>query len=69
MKQYELRFLDKLEFPVVVRAYAADDDLKALLEAKRQSATHMIEVWEGSRRVARVKKGDLPATPIDRLAG
>jgi hypothetical protein len=69
MVQYELRFLDLKDKAVIVRAYWASDDLRALSEAERQSVTHTIEVWEGNRRVARVKKGNIAATPIDRLAG
>jgi hypothetical protein len=69
MKKFELRFLDKLEVVVLVRTFLASDDLKALVEAQRQCLTHTIEVWEGGRRVARVKKGNIPAIPTDRLAG
>ena len=63
VKQYELRFLDRLDFVVVVRAHAAADDLAALAEAQRQCATHTIEVWDGDRKVARVKKGNIALAP------
>ena len=66
MKQFELRFLDRLEVPVVVRAYMARDDLAALNEAQRLCITHTIEVWEGPRKVAPVKKGNAPLVPEDR---
>jgi len=66
MKQFELRFLDRLEVPVIVRSYIALDDLEALNEAERLCETHTIEVWDGDRRVARVKKGNAPLVPEDR---
>jgi hypothetical protein len=40
MQQFELRFLDKLEVVVVVRAYMARDDLDALKEAERLCDAH-----------------------------
>ena len=69
MKHFELRFLDKLDVIVLMRAYMGADDLAALAEAERLSATHTIEVWDGIRKVARVKKGNVPLTFTDRLAG
>ena len=66
MKQFELRFLDKLDVPVIVRAYTAQDDLAALDEAERLCKTHTIEVWQGARRVARVKKNNAPLRNEDR---
>jgi hypothetical protein len=66
MKQFELRFLDRLEVPVIVRAFLAQDDLAALKEAERLCKTHTIEVWQGNRRVARVKKGSPPLVTQDR---
>ena len=69
MHIYELRFHDKLNVPIFKRTYIARDDLAALAEAERHSKTHSIEIWDGDRRVARVKKGNSPLTAIDRLAG
>jgi hypothetical protein len=69
MKQYQLRFLDRLNVAVLTRVYAGPDDLGALAEAERLSSTHTIEVWDGPRRVVRVKKRKLAATPTDRIAG
>ena len=68
MKQFEIRFLDNLEVPVITRAFAAHDDLAALNEAERLCRTHTIEVWQGDHRVARVKKGDAPLTIEDRCS-
>jgi hypothetical protein len=60
MQHYEIRFLDRLEVLVVVRAYVAGNDLEALDEAERLCKTHIIEVWQGDRRVARVNKLNAP---------
>ena len=64
--QFELRFLDKLEVPIVIRVFSAHDDLTALKEAERLSTTHTIEIWDASRRVARVKKGNVALVTQDR---
>ena len=69
MRQYQLRFFDKLDFIVLSRAYSARDDLAALGEAERLSLTHTIEIWDGDRKVARVKKGNAPILSEDRLGG
>jgi hypothetical protein len=69
MKMFQLRFLDRLDFVILTRAQAAMDDLDALAEAERLSVTHTIEVWDGDRRVARVKKGNVPLSVNDRLGG
>ncbi len=66
MRQFQIRFLDKLEVPVVVRAYTARDNLEALKEAERLCRSHTIEVWDGDRRIARVKKGHVPLVTEDR---
>jgi len=69
MKQFELRFLDKLDVVILMRAYTAGDDLAALSEAEKLSLTHTIEVWEGTRKVARVQKGNRALTHNDRVCG
>jgi hypothetical protein len=69
MTRYELHFLDKLDFVVFVRAYTSDDDLGALEQAERLSITHTIEIWDGLRKVARIKKGNASLQTGDRLGG
>ncbi|HVW72492.1 MAG TPA: hypothetical protein VHC39_02545 [Rhizomicrobium sp.] len=69
MKQFELRFLDLSEAVIRMRSYAGHDDLAALREAEKQSATHVVEVWEGNRKVARVKKDNAALTAMDRFGG
>lgn len=69
MKQFELRFLDISERVVAMRVFTCHDDLGALGEAERQAAGHTIEVWDGIRKVARVKQGNLAPLSTDRLSG
>jgi len=69
MRQFQLRFLDRFDFVVLTRAVSAPDDLDALTEAEKLSVTHTIEVWDGMRKVARVKKGNAPVAASDRLGG
>lgn len=58
MKSYELRYLDRLGVAILTRIFNSNDDRGALAEAERQCLTHTIEVWDGHRMVARVKKGN-----------
>jgi hypothetical protein len=66
MRQFEIRFFDKLEVLVVIRAYTAQDDLARPKEAERLCRTHTIEFWLDDRRIARVKKGNAPLVTQDR---
>jgi hypothetical protein len=43
MKIFELRYLDKNDLVITVRAFEGADDSHALTEAVRRSATHTIE--------------------------
>jgi hypothetical protein len=67
MKHFELRFFDRLNVLVLRRAYLGPDDVSAFDEAVRLSKTHTIEVWEGPRKVAHVKKGNIASSFTDRL--
>lgn len=69
MKNFELRFLDRLDVVILMRPYMGADDLAALAEAERLSLTHTIEVWDGIRKVARVKKGNAALGIRDRVGG
>ena len=60
MKLFELRYLNESDSLVLSRSHAAQSDFDALIEAERGSITHTVEVWEGDRKVARVKKGCVP---------
>ena len=69
MRCYELRFLNRSDIVVLRQAYMGPDDIAALNEAKRLSATHTIEVWEADRKIARLKREDVPPIRADRPSG
>ena len=69
MKLFQLHYLNRSNVVVLNRAHAAKNDLDALAEAERRSFNHTIEVWEGDRKVARIKKGNMPLTANDRWGG
>ena len=48
---------------------ACADDLDALDKAEKLSAANAVDVWDGSRRVLHVKRGNQMATPADGLPG
>lgn len=49
--------------------HACADDLAALDVAERLCAKNVVDVWDGERRVLRVKRENAMATPTDRLPG
>jgi hypothetical protein len=66
MQHYSIHFFDKMNVRFLVRNWSGSDDLAALAEAQSLSATHTIEVWQGERRVAHVKRGDRALRATDR---
>jgi hypothetical protein len=66
MRDFELHFIDVDGATVRACNIAARDDLQALEEAERESSLNSVEVWQGSRRVARVKRGNTPLLVTDR---
>ena len=64
---YKLYCLDAWEHIVSTREVAAPDDLAALQEAEKDCAEYAVEVWQGARRVARVKPGNAPLDARDRM--
>lgn len=65
MRSYRLKFLDPLNSAIQARDFQSQDDLEALAVAERACLTHDIEIWQGDRRVARVKKGNAPLSDAD----
>jgi len=63
MKLFQLHYLNSSDAVVLNRALAAPHDLDAISEAERRSFTHTIEVWDGDRKVARVKKSRVSFRP------
>ena len=64
---YKFYRLDVLEHIVSSREVAAPDDLAALQEAEKDCEDYAVEVWQGARRVARVKRGNAPLNAEDRM--
>jgi hypothetical protein len=66
MQLYHIHFFDRRNVRFLVRDWSGADDLAALAEAQSLSATHTIEVWQGERRVAHVKRGNKGLRATDR---
>jgi hypothetical protein len=69
MKQFELRFLDRADSVVRTQVVVLQDDLDALSEAERRAGSYTVEIFDGVRKVARVKKGNASLNSRDRLGG
>ena len=65
---YRFYCLDSLERIVSTKDVAARDDLAALLEAEKDCEEFAVEIWQGVRRVARVKLGNAPLEAQDRMS-
>ena len=67
MHPYTLRFLDRIEFPVLRQRFVAADDSAAISHALTLCKTHLIELLQGERVIARIPKGSLGLGPVERL--
>lgn len=63
---YKFYRLDVSERIVSSKDVAAPDDLAALKEAENDCEEYAVEVWQGARRVARVKLDNAPLNAEDR---
>ena len=66
--EYRLYCLDEKDQIVSARNFLALDDLTALVEAEGACAKNAVELWQGARRVARVKLGNAPLDASDRMS-
>ena len=66
MKQYKFYFLDDRGHVWRAQDHLLRDDLDALALAKNICTDHGVEIWEGTREVARVKRNDEPLGSSDR---
>jgi hypothetical protein len=66
--EYTLYSVDDVGHVMSHRLLVARDDLAALEEAEKSCERHDIEVWEGTRRVARVKLGNAALNASDRMS-
>jgi hypothetical protein len=69
MGSYTLRLLDVTDQVAKVFEQEYRDALDALDAAKRLASEGTIEVWTQYGRIARIKKGNQPARPEDRVSG
>ncbi len=65
MYRYRFHIRDVAGGTVDEAAREFSGDLDALDHAKALAKQHIIEIWEGMRRVARVKPGDAGPLPTD----
>ena len=66
--EYRLYWLDETGRIAGARSFSARDDLMALHEAEGACEKNAIEVWQGTRLVARVKLGNGELGPSDRMS-
>ena len=66
--EYRLYCLDEIGRIISARSFVAQDDLMALQEAEGSCEKNAIEVWQATRLVARVKLGNAPLIPSDRMS-
>ena len=66
--EYKLYRLDNSGHIVSGRDVVADDDLTVLQEAEKDCERYAVEIWQGARRVARVKIGNAPLATEDRMS-
>ena len=65
MNSYDIYRLYDGARTAIKRSVECRDDLDALAAAKKESPEQVVEVWEGSRFVARVKENDAALTAED----
>lgn len=68
MRKYRLNALDVVGRVLFVRDFPCRDDLEALEEGERTCRLHPVEIWDGARLVARLKKGNAPLATNDRTS-
>lgn len=66
MSEFAIFLFDADGEAVGARIFLARDDLDALEEAERACSRNAVEIWQGRRRVARVKEGNRPLLITDR---
>jgi hypothetical protein len=65
MTSYSIHSLDDQGRVALSHAIRCRDDLDALSEGERRSVRHAVEIFHGSRLVARVKRGNAPLNTED----
>lgn len=65
MKHYRIYSLNHRGGISLAHDLHCADDLDALRQGEKLSAENPVEIWQGSRRVARVKAGNAPLDERD----
>lgn len=65
MTRYAIRSVDEEGAVLLTQRLACSDDLEALAEGVRHAGHHAVEIFDGSRLVARVKLGNAPLDSRD----
>ena len=65
MHNYLIKFFDGAGRFARAEELRCKDDLEALAEAERAASSQAVEIWEGRRIVARVKRNNAPLTSED----
>lgn len=66
MQHYRLYSLDRQGRIASAHDLNCRDDLAALAEGEKECVSHSVEIWQGSRLVARVKQGNEPLNAQDK---
>jgi len=66
MKRYEFRIAERDGQSRVLASHIAANDVAALIEARRYCEHHPVEIWEGTRWVARLQRGVAEEAPETR---
>jgi hypothetical protein len=69
MRHYRFDLVDRAGRVSQSQFHGCADDLDALDKAQTLCARSAVDVWEGARRVLRVKHHNAMATPTDSLPG
>ena len=65
MSDYSFHCFDARGVAAPAQKIVCRDDLDALEEGVRRSSVHAIEIFQGSRLIARVKPGNAPLNTSD----
>lgn len=60
---FTMCFLDRVGFPILKRDFLEKDDSAAMIHARDAARTHVIELFQGARLVARIPKGGVALGP------
>jgi hypothetical protein len=68
MQHYKVYALDRAGHVALAQEVECRDDLDALARAEQLASRASLEVWQGTRFVARIKPDNAPLTSDDRTS-